>query len=71
MMAPRTEKEIAAAMKEGSIKDLEKYGRFLEPFLQQIRIRNPQVAQAVVTKQYLERAYESTGKLIRSANCIP
>ncbi|MGH9648505.1 MAG: hypothetical protein ACRD4E_17005, partial [Bryobacteraceae bacterium] len=49
MLAPWTQQTIRTAMSAGDVANLAKFGRFLNPFLDQIRRTDPDAAQSMRT----------------------
>jgi hypothetical protein len=79
VLSPWTQKTIQSAMREGDTKTLEKFGRFLEPFLAQIqqaqiqqaqiRPKEPKAEQDQRTNQFLFDARTAVSKAA-SGTCV-
>jgi hypothetical protein len=56
VLSPWTQQTIRDAMSAGDVPTLSKFGRFLEPFLQQIRRTRPDAAESLGTNAFLVKA---------------
>jgi hypothetical protein len=69
LLSPRARQTIGTALTTGDVDTLAKYGRFLNPFLEQINTL-PLAAQPPLTSQYLQQAYIKMAKEEESATCV-
>ncbi len=58
MFSPSTEREIDRAVAAGDVRSLEKYGRFLQPFLDQMALTRKDLLQLPVVREFLSARYE-------------
>jgi hypothetical protein len=70
MLSPWTKDSIQTAMKAGDVPTLAKFGRFLDPFLQQIRRTDPQAAESLKTKRFLGEAKIQNASSSSARSCV-
>jgi hypothetical protein len=69
LLSPAVRQTITAALAAGDVDTLAKFGRFLNPFLEQINSPQP-MAQSPLISQYLQQAYIRMAKERESATCV-
>jgi hypothetical protein len=69
LLSPVVRQTITAALAAGDVDTLAKFGRFLNPFLEQINSPQP-AAQSPLISQYLQQAYIKMAKEQESATCV-
>ena len=57
ILSPWMEGKIKTALTEGQVDQLTSYGRFLEPFLAQIRAKDAALVRAASSSEYLNKAF--------------
>jgi hypothetical protein len=69
LLSPAVRQTITTALAAGDVDTLAKFGRFLNPFLEQINSPQP-AAQSPLASQYLQQAYMKRAKEQESATCV-
>lgn len=69
LLSPSIRQTLTTALATGDIDTLAKFGRFLNPFLQQINSPQP-ASQSPLISQYLQQAYVKMAKEQESATCV-
>jgi|SRR5579862_160397 len=68
VLSPWTRQAIESAMSNGDVATLTKFGRFLDPFLAQSRLKNPNGAAAQRTNAYLANAQSEVART--AGSCV-
>lgn len=69
LLSPALRQSFTTALNTGDVDALAKFGRFLNPFLQQINSPQP-AAQSPLTSEYLQQAYTKMAKEQESPTCV-
>lgn len=69
MLSPSIRQSIEAALASGDVPVLQKYGRFLDPFLTEIR-KAHELPQAPAVMRFLNSRYQAAANESRQASCV-
>ena len=69
MLSPWMESEIKSSLERGDVPGLARFGRFLEPFLQQMSLRGAGLNRSPAAQQYLKLANEASNPN-STASCV-
>jgi hypothetical protein len=70
VLSPWTQQLIEGALTNGDVPTLMKFGRFLDPFVRQIRNKNSGFVLPPAAEEYLRLAYLKDQKQLHGASCI-
>jgi len=71
VLSPTVELDIATALATGEVAVLEKYGRFLNPYLSQMTAKQGELAKAPGASVFLQAAFIRLQKELNSPACVP
>jgi hypothetical protein len=70
VLSPWTQQLIEGALTNSDVPTLTKFGRFLDPFVAQIRNKNSGFVLAPAAEEYLRLAYVKVQKQLYAASCV-
>ncbi len=70
MLSPWMESEIRTSLTSGNVPALAKFGRFLDPFLQQIALRDPGLVWSSAAQRYVKLANDAVNNPAATASCV-
>jgi hypothetical protein len=70
VLSPWMEQTIESALADGDVPMLTKFGRFLDPFLNQIRRKNSSFVVSPGAEEYLQQAHFKIQQQFYSASCV-
>jgi hypothetical protein len=70
VLSPWMRQTIETALTNGDVPTLAKFGRFLEPFAQQVRLKNRDLVQSPAAQAYFQEAYNQIERERNKASCV-
>ena len=70
LLSPWTQQTIETALSDGDLRTLAKFGRFLDPFIDQIRQKNSSLVQSRAAEEYLEKANIEIQREFNAPTCV-
>lgn len=71
LLSPWTQQLIESALTNGDVPTLTKFGRFLDPFVSQIRNTNSGFVLSPAAQEYLQKAHRKVWKESYATSCVP
>lgn len=69
LLSPAMERTIETALSTGDVRTLTRFGRFLGPFIAQIRLKNPLVTDSLAAQAYVQRAQGNAHQKLNTISC--
>jgi hypothetical protein len=70
LLSAWTRETIETALSNGDVATLAKFGRFLDPFLYQIRSENSRFVLSPAAEEYVRQARNKVGQQLNVAPCV-
>jgi hypothetical protein len=70
VLSPWMRQTIETELTNGDVPTLAKFGRFLEPFAQQVRLKNRDLVQSPAAQTYFREAYNQIERERNKASCV-